>query len=27
VVLLPLSLIAFGIAVRIARIDGSLAHY
>ena len=27
VVLLPLSLIVFGYAVRIARIDGSLTHY
>jgi len=27
VVLLPMSLVAFGVAVRIARIDGSLTHY
>jgi ABC-2 type transport system permease protein len=27
VVLLPLSLVAFGIAVRLARVDGSLTHY
>jgi ABC-2 type transport system permease protein len=27
VLLLPASLIAFGLAVRLARIDGSLTHY